>query len=133
MNAYGELALTEAEKRKIGVVADMLRRGGVMLKDSCPRCGGILVRYRDQTLCVECDSLDELRAAKLMQPGVAVQRLRSLMEAKIDEVAKRLSGERDVERQIQIATLLLKYIEILDKVAERGEKAEESKRKIAEP
>ncbi len=55
-------------------------------------------------------------------------RLRNLASSKIEETAKRLESEIDPEKQVRLAELLLRYIEILDRVAKydkRGTQKEE--------
>ena len=34
--------------------ADLLLKGGTLLSDSCAKCGGVQVRYKEETLCVSC-------------------------------------------------------------------------------
>jgi uncharacterized Zn finger protein (UPF0148 family) len=34
--------------------ADLLLKGGTLLSDSCSKCKGVQVRYKDETICVSC-------------------------------------------------------------------------------
>ncbi|HKO40510.1 MAG TPA: autoantigen p27 domain-containing protein [Nitrososphaeraceae archaeon] len=34
--------------------ADLLLKGGTLLSDSCVKCKGVQVRYKDETICVSC-------------------------------------------------------------------------------
>jgi UPF0148 protein len=34
--------------------ADLLIKGGTLLSDSCTKCKGVQVRYKDETICVSC-------------------------------------------------------------------------------
>ena len=34
--------------------ADLLLKGGTLLSDSCAKCKGVQVRYKDETICVNC-------------------------------------------------------------------------------
>lgn len=34
--------------------ADLLIKGGTLLSDSCAKCKGVQVRYKDETICVSC-------------------------------------------------------------------------------
>lgn len=34
--------------------ADLLLKGGTLLSDSCAKCGGVQVRYKEEILCVSC-------------------------------------------------------------------------------
>ena len=47
------------ENGKIGTsniksAADLLLKGGTLLSDSCAKCKGVQVRYKDETICVSC-------------------------------------------------------------------------------
>ena len=34
--------------------ADLLLKGGTLLSDSCSKCKGVQIRYKDETICVSC-------------------------------------------------------------------------------
>jgi uncharacterized Zn finger protein (UPF0148 family) len=34
--------------------ADLLLKGGTLLSDSCAKCKGVQVRYKEETICVSC-------------------------------------------------------------------------------
>ena len=34
--------------------ADLLLKGGTLLSTSCAKCGGVQVRYKEETVCVSC-------------------------------------------------------------------------------
>jgi uncharacterized Zn finger protein (UPF0148 family) len=34
--------------------ADLLLKGGTLLSDSCAKCKGVQVRYKDETICISC-------------------------------------------------------------------------------
>ena len=34
--------------------ADLLLKGGTLLSNSCAKCGGVQVRYKEETVCVSC-------------------------------------------------------------------------------
>jgi uncharacterized Zn finger protein (UPF0148 family) len=43
-----------SSSRNIKSAADLLLKGGTLLSDSCAKCGGVQVRYKEETLCVSC-------------------------------------------------------------------------------
>ncbi|MFQ6134391.1 MAG: hypothetical protein ACE5KU_01065 [Nitrososphaerales archaeon] len=53
--------------------------------------------------------------------------MRSLVSKKIEEATRQLESEADVEKQTQLAELLLKYIDMLEKVS-KSEKTGKSKK-----
>jgi uncharacterized Zn finger protein (UPF0148 family) len=45
---------SSSSSRNIKSAADLLLKGGTLLSDSCAKCGGVQVRYKEETLCVSC-------------------------------------------------------------------------------
>lgn len=101
-----------------------MRRGATLLKEPCPRCGGIQVRFRERIYCVTEDDLSGIGRAETVTVGEAVANLRDLVLAKIQEATDTLQREKDVQRQTELASLLLKYLEIVEKTAPPIEKKE---------
>jgi UPF0148 protein len=92
-----------------------MRRGAILLREPCPRCGGIQVRYQNRTYCVAEDDLGDVVSRPVLDVADVVAQVRELVTTKTREVAEQLGGEKDVERQAQLAALLLKYLELIDR------------------
>lgn len=107
-------------------LTNLLRRGGKLLGEPCYRCGGVLVQYQGRTFCSNCDDVKEIEKVAAVSPIDVNSRLKSLASIKIEEVARRLESETDVEKQSHLAELLLKYISMLERVS-KPEKTKESK------
>ena len=41
-------------RNNIKSAADLLLKGGTLLSSSCAECGGVQVRYKEETVCVSC-------------------------------------------------------------------------------
>ncbi|HEX7141219.1 MAG TPA: autoantigen p27 domain-containing protein [Nitrososphaeraceae archaeon] len=41
-------------RNNIKSAADLLLKGGTLLSSSCAKCGGVQVRYKEETVCVSC-------------------------------------------------------------------------------
>ena len=41
-------------RNNIKSAADLLLKGGTLLSSSCVKCGGVQVRYKEETVCVSC-------------------------------------------------------------------------------
>jgi uncharacterized Zn finger protein (UPF0148 family) len=106
--------LADIDRQKLRSVSDLIRKGGKLLGEPCPKCGGVLVQYHGKTLCASCDDLDLIEKIKLAAPTDVTARLKRLASSKIEESANLLEGETDLEKQARLAELLLKYIEILE-------------------
>ncbi len=44
----------EKARNNIKGAADLLLKGGTLLSTSCAKCGGVQVRYKEETVCVSC-------------------------------------------------------------------------------
>ncbi|MDG6908267.1 MAG: hypothetical protein JRN20_21055 [Nitrososphaerota archaeon] len=102
--------------------ADLLRRGATLLREPCPKCGGLQIRYKEKTYCMNCDDIDavlspkqevKLEAKEAPAPTIS---LRKLMEDKLATVTKQLDATTDVEEQTKLLDLISKYVETLDKL-----------------
>ncbi len=107
-------------------MTDALRRGGRLLGESCPKCGGVLIQYQGRTFCFNCDNISGIEKIPVISPIDIESRLKSLASKKIEEAARQLENETDVEKQTHLAELLLKYIDMLKKVS-KPEKTGKSK------
>lgn len=96
--------------------SDILRKGGKLLKEYCPKCGGLLFKYQGRTICVNCDNInniEEITENSKIDLSILIE---NLVSKKITIIVKRLDNEEDIIKQMNIADLLLKYIEILKKI-----------------
>ena len=102
---------------------DLLRRGATLLKEPCEKCGGLQFLYRGKTSCVNCDDLSDTSSPKIVTKDPEnVGPLSSLVKVKLERASLLLKTEEDLDRQIKLSDLILKYIEILGKVS-RNEKS----------
>ncbi len=44
----------EKARNNIKGAADLLLKGGTLLSTSCAKCGGVQIRYKEETVCVSC-------------------------------------------------------------------------------
>ncbi|MBI2184746.1 MAG: hypothetical protein HYU39_07300 [Thaumarchaeota archaeon] len=106
-----------AQKRGLAVAAEILRKGATLLKEPCPKCGGVQIRYKNRTLCTNCDDLSNIEALEAPQPTEVIGKLKDLIAAKIGEASLLLKEEKNIERQTQLAALLLRYVELMEKTS----------------
>lgn len=126
--------------------ADLLRRGATLLREPCPKCGAVQIRYKGKIYCTNEDDLSSLLSegagpsvgeasrpsvsAAVPQPAQssATQRLQvtgqpqgtmglqKILEEKLTSVSKQLDSTTDVEEQQRLLDLISKYVETLDKL-----------------
>lgn len=101
--------------------AEMLRRGGTLVKEACSKCNGVQVKYSGRLICINCGNQIVLEEAR----DESLDDLKGVVIAKVNSIAKILEQESDVAKQMEMARLLLYYLEILAKVGrERGREGE---------
>ena len=113
------------------LTADLIRRGGSILQEACPRCGSVQIKYKGKVYCTNEDDLEALLssdsghgaiALKVESPeplksaSPATESLRKLMEGKLNELSQQLASTTDVAEQARLLDLISKYLETLEKV-----------------
>lgn len=111
--------------------ADLLRRGGTLLQEPCPKCGGVQIRFEGKTYCMNEDDLEAALSPKpaAIQPEPVAKKeqklpksdsgsntLRVLLQNKLDVVSKQLDSTTDLQEQAKLLDLISKYIETLEKL-----------------
>ena len=112
------------EKEKLKRTSDILLKGGKLLGEACPQCGGLLLLYQGRTVCVNCDNISEIAKITIVSTADIARRVENLVSKKIEEVARHLENEGDIKEQTHLAELLLKFMEILSKIQKTKQKSE---------
>lgn len=108
--------MTEAKKGKISDAIELMRKGATLLKEACPKCGGLQVRYKKRNLCLNCDDLSDLSSIEISSLGELTTDLGELVLSKIQRLSDALSKEEDLDKQARIANLILLYMDIMEKI-----------------
>ena len=105
---------TTAAKTKTTV--ELMRRGGVMIKEPCPVCNGVQLRYKGRVYCTNHDDLAvALQAKEILFPDVA-EDLKNLLLVKLKESMSLVENERDSEKLDGLVSLMTSYVELLRKL-----------------
>ena len=105
---------TTAAKTKSTV--ELMRKGAVMMKEPCPVCNGVQLRYKGRVYCTSHDDLTvALQAKEILFPDVS-EDLKNLLLAKLKESMSLLENERDSEKLDRLVSLMTKYVELLRKL-----------------
>ena len=86
-----------------------------MLGEACPKCGGLLVRYKNRTLCLNCDNLSDISTIEIVNMDKLNANLGELVLRKVQGLSDDLRKEEDLDRQARIANLILLYMNIMEK------------------
>ncbi len=87
-----------------------------MIKEPCPVCNGVQLRYKGRVYCTNHDDLGvALQAKEILFPDVA-EDLKNLLLVKLKESMSLLENERDSEKLDQLVSLMTRYVELLRKL-----------------
>lgn len=101
---------------------ELMRRGAVMIKEPCPVCNGVQLRYKGRVYCTNHDDLAvALQAKEILFPDVA-EDLKNLLLVKLKESMSLLENEKDYEKLDRLVSLMTRYVELLRKL-EPGQRA----------
>lgn len=92
---------------------ELLRKGAILLKEPCPKCGGLQVLYKGRKICLKCGNLEEA----FTSPSDVLSDLKFMLLDKIKATSDKLGSESDLKKQTELVDLLLKYVELFDKVS----------------
>jgi len=101
---------------KTQLTVELMRRGAVMMKEPCPTCNGVQLRYKGRVYCTIHDNLDEALSAKEQSFADTAESLGNVLLAKVREMMIALEREKDPAKSDQIVSLLTKYVELLRKL-----------------
>jgi UPF0148 protein len=85
------------------LMAEMLRRGATLLREPCPECGGILLRYNGKDVCPACSgitSIEELEEAPKASPQPS-KRL-EIASKVLDDSLAQLAKEKDPVKKLKL-------------------------------
>ena len=100
----------------------MLVKGGTLIGDPCPKCGGVQVSIAENISCINCGhaaktGISQIRTEKdaSAQDLVDLASVPKIIEEKIVLLATDIRTESDISAQRQKAELLESYLRILEK------------------
>ena len=112
--------------------AALLLKGGSLISEPCTECGGVQVRFKESTICVNCRNKQSIakgsdsNITKNKRPPVIpinserveveIAPARFIIQDKILTLASQLRDETDLAVQKQKADLMDTYLAILQKL-----------------
>jgi len=105
-----------AKKEKISDAIELMRKGATLLKEACPKCGGLQVKYKNRILCLNCDDLSDISAIETIGMDEMTTNLGELVLSKVQRLYDDLRREEDLDKQTRIANLILLYMDIMEKI-----------------
>lgn len=107
----------ESEVKKM---AELLKSGATMLSELCPECGNPLFKIKNEVLCVKCNkpvvivkaTESEIRA---LAPIILAEVEQTII-SKIRELNFIIKEEKDLNKMIQLGSVLSGWLSVLEKV-----------------
>jgi len=87
-----------------------------MLKEPCPTCNGVQLRYKGRVYCTNHDNLEDALSARELSFADVAEPLRNVLLVKVRELAITLEKEKEPEKSAELVALMTKYVELLAKL-----------------
>ena len=143
---YSDENEQEKGRNNIKGAADLLLKGGTLLSTSCAKCGGVQVRYKEETVCVSCgrkikeanNGTQQIEVEELQHPNqhsiqdsnlsnvskfptvfdssISKTTNTKIIIEKINFLISTLENENDILIQNTKLDLISKYLEVIDKL-----------------
>lgn len=123
------MSLSDADRAR-QLTVELLRRGATLLREPCPKCGGLMVRYRGVEFCPRCSgfkSLEEVEE-KLMPPEDLLKGLEEAVLARLREGLSALREEAGPEARRAQLELVKEELEVLESIIRVRERMEQRRR-----
>ncbi len=97
---YWKFKLYCMEKNTSKLIAEIMRKGGTLLAEPCPKCGGLLVKYKGKTFCPKCDNITSITQIELSQKGNDIAVIQQQIIAKIKDLLASKESDLFVSKSI---------------------------------
>lgn len=94
---------------------EMLLKGATLLAEPCPYCKGVRVMKDGNALCVSCGKEPDQTVVEQQKVDQKTSPLLDSLNKKLDDLAKQLESEKDLERQQQILKSINSLLETIQK------------------
>ncbi len=111
--------MSMADKDKMKVAVELVRKGATMLGEPCAKCGGIKVSYHGKVYCTGHEDLSSVVAAETVSMDTVLAGVKEVILSKLNEAASSLGQESDRVKQEQLVSLMTKYYDLLEKLSQR--------------
>lgn len=111
-------------KERITTAAELLRKGGTLVSESCQACGGVQVKFSGKIVCVNCgkETIESTETQKDVKGTTdVVADLKSVALSKIGELIPVLRSENDLNKQRDIVKLIKEYLELVEEIRKDNE------------
>jgi UPF0148 protein len=114
--------MSGADRNKMKLAVELVRKGATMLGEPCAKCGGIKVSYHGRVYCTGHEDLSSVVAVETVSMDTVFAGMREVLLSKLNEIASSLGQEKDIPRQEQLVSLMTKYYDLLEKLPQRQQR-----------
>ncbi len=107
------------DDEKIKRMGDLLKSGATMLFEYCPECSTPLFKIKDDIWCPNCNKRviivregEETKVTSML----LLEEIEKTIMIKLQEISHGIRNEMDPPKLLEIGELLLKWLEILEKI-----------------
>jgi len=108
--------MSNRSRENMQSTVELMRRGAVMLKEPCPVCNGVQIKYRGKTYCTAHEDLSRILTEKEVTYGDVAASLKDMLLSKMKESMALLENEKDPAKQDQLITFMAKSVDLLNKL-----------------
>jgi UPF0148 protein len=114
--------MDEANRDKMKLAVELVRKGATMLGEPCAKCGGIRVSYHGRVYCTGHEDLSPVVAAETVSMDTVLAGIREVLLSKLNEATLSLGQEKDGAKQELLVSLMTKYYDLLEKLSQRQQR-----------
>jgi uncharacterized Zn finger protein (UPF0148 family) len=111
--------------------ASLLLKGGCLISESCPQCSGVQIRFKDDTICVNCgkgrsvkresSTRSELSSSQqgendYSEAGKDLSTVEKTLIGRIAHLTTQINNQPDLLAEIRIVGLIETYVRIVEKI-----------------
>jgi uncharacterized Zn finger protein (UPF0148 family) len=111
--------------------ASLLLKGGCLISESCPECSGVQIRFKDDTICVNCGKgrsvkressiRSELSSSQqgendYSEAGKDLSTVEKMLIGRIAHLTTQINNQPDLLAEIRIVGLIETYVRIVEKI-----------------
>ena len=108
--------MSSKPREKMQLTVELMRRGAVMLKEPCPTCNGVQVKYKGKTYCTAHEDLGAVLSARELSYSDVAASLKEMLLEKLKEGMTLLENEKDPVKQDQLVSLMTRSVDLLNKL-----------------
>ena len=94
---------------------EMLLKGATLLAEPCPYCKGVRVMKDGNALCVSCGKEPDQTVVEQQKTDQKTNPFLDSLNKKLEDLAKQLESEKDLEHQQQILKSINSLLETIQK------------------